>query len=76
MLLVYRGSDAADWIRAIVSQHGARANIPPKRNRTEPICFGRYLCRARNLMDGFFKKIKQCRRIATRYDKLAAYYLA
>ena len=31
---------------------------------------------ARNLIERFFNKIKQCRRIATRYDKLAANYLA
>jgi transposase len=29
-----------------------------------------------NLVERFFNKIKQCRRIATRYDKLAANYLA
>jgi transposase len=34
MLLADRGYDA-DWIRALVRQHGAWANIPPKRNRTE-----------------------------------------
>jgi hypothetical protein len=34
------------------------------------------LYRARNLVERFFNKIKQCRRIATRYDKLAANYLA
>jgi transposase len=28
------------------------------------------------LIERFFNKIKQCRRIATRYDKLAANYLA
>jgi len=28
------------------------------------------------LVERFFNKIKQCRRIATRYDKLAANYLA
>ena len=28
---------------------------------------------ARNLVERFFNKIKQCRRIATRYDKLANY---
>ena len=38
MLLADRGFDA-DWIRTFVSEHGAWANIPPKRNRTEPICF-------------------------------------
>jgi transposase len=32
--------------------------------------------RDRNLIERFFNKIKQCRRIATRYDKLAANYLA
>ena len=30
---------------------------------------------SRNLVERFFNKIKQCRRIATRYDKLAANYL-
>ena len=32
--------------------------------------------RARNLVERFFNRIKQCRRVATRYDKLAANYLA
>jgi transposase len=47
-----------------------------KRNRKDPICFSPYLYRARNLIERFFNKIKQCRRVATRYDKLAANYLA
>jgi transposase len=40
------------------------------------MCFSPYLYRARNLVERFLNKIKQCRRIATRYDKLAANYLA
>ena len=75
MLLADRGYDA-DSIRALVGQQGAWANIPPKQNRKEPICFNPYLYRARNLVEQFFNKIKQCRRIATRYDRLAANYLA
>jgi len=75
MLLADRGYDA-DWIRALVRQNGAWANIPPKRNRTEALCFSPYLYRARNLVERFFNKIKHCRRVATRYDKLAANYLA
>jgi transposase len=74
-LLADRGYDA-DWIRALVRKHGAWANIPPKRNRTESLCFSPYLYRARNLVERFFNKIKHCRRVATRYDKLAANYLA
>ena len=31
---------------------------------------------ARNLVERFFNKIKHFRRIATRYDKLAANYMA
>jgi transposase len=54
----------------------AWANIPPRCNRNEPICFSPYLYRARNLVERFFNKIKHCRRVATRYDKLAANYLA
>jgi transposase len=75
MLLADRGYDA-DWIRTLVRQRGAWANIPPKRNRKEALCFSPYLYRARNLVERFFNKIKQCRRVATRYDKLAANYLA
>jgi transposase len=75
MLLADRGYDA-DWIRTLVRQYEAWANIPPKRNRTEAVCFSSYLYRARNLVERFFNKIKHCRRVATRYDKLAANYLA
>jgi transposase len=75
MLLADRGYDA-DWIRALVSKRHAWANIPPRRNRNEPICFSPHLYRARNLIERFFNMIKQCRRVATRYDKLAANYLA
>src|SRR5258707_1928653 len=68
MLLADRGYDA-DWIRELARQQGAWANIPPKRNRKDPICFSPFLYRARNLIERFFNKIKQCRRVATRYDK-------
>ena len=36
MLLADRGYDA-DWIRELARQQGAWANIPPKRNRKNPI---------------------------------------
>src|SRR4029453_9975507 len=75
MLLADRGYDAG-WIRGFSGQKGVWANIPPRSNRKEPICFSPYLYRARNLVERFFGKIKHCRRVATRYDKLAANYLA
>src|SRR5262245_37474021 len=73
--LADRGYDA-DWIRAHAAERGAWANVPPRCNRKEPICFSPYLYRARNLVERFFNRIKHCRRVATRYDKLAANYLA
>jgi len=56
----------ADRIRAIARREGVWANIPPRCNRNEPICFSPYLYRARNLVERFFNKIKQRRRVATR----------
>jgi transposase len=52
--------------RFVATKKRARANIPPKSNRNDPICFGRYLYRARDLVGRLFNKIKQCRRVATR----------
>jgi transposase len=75
MLLADRGYDA-DWIRELALNKGAWANIPPKGNRTGPVCFSPYLYRARNQVERFLNRIKQCRRVATRYDRLAADYLA
>jgi transposase len=66
MVLADRGYDA-DWIRALINEQGAWANIPPKRNRRKPICFSPHLYRARNHIERFFNRIKHCRRIATRY---------
>jgi transposase len=37
MLLADRGYDA-DWIRELATNKGAWANIPPKSNRSNPIC--------------------------------------
>jgi transposase len=48
MLLADRGYDA-DWIRAFATERGAWANVPPRCNRRELICFSPHLYRARNL---------------------------
>lgn len=40
------------------------------------MCSSLHLYRARSLAGRFFNNIKQCRRIAIRYDKLDADYLA
>src|SRR5271166_3418272 len=75
MLIADKGYDA-NALREAVAERGAWANIPPKANRKNPICFSKYLYKARNLIERFFNKIKHFRRIATRYDKLAENFLA
>ena len=40
-----------------VHQHAAWANIPPKSNRNNPICFSPYLYRARNRVERFFNTL-------------------
>lgn len=75
MVLADKAYDAVE-IRGFVSSRGGWANIPPRRNRRDPICFSPYLYRNRNLVERFFNRIKQCRRIATRYEKRAANFLA
>jgi transposase len=74
MLLADRGYDA-DWIRDLVRQQGAWANIPPKRIEQRRCASVRIFIGTKSGR-GFFNKIKHCRRVATRYDKLAANYLA
>lgn len=75
MLIADKGYDA-NALREAVRKRGAWANIPPKANRREPICFSKHLYKARNLVERFFNRIKRFRRIATRYDKLAENFLA
>ena len=66
----------ADWIRDVIDVQDCRACIPPKSNRSDAIPYSRRVYRKRNLIERFFNKIKQFRRIATRYDRLAETYLA
>ena len=75
MLLADKAYDA-DAVRAFARSEGGWANILPRRTRKDPICFSPLLYRARNRIERFFNRIKQCRRIATRYDKLAENFLA
>ena len=70
-----KGYDS-DAIRRQVRQRGAFANIPPKANRTWKNCFSPYLYRDRNAIERMFCRLKDFRRIATRYDRLATNFLA
>ena len=63
-------------IRSQVEQRGAIPNIPPKANRKWKNCFSPFLYRARNAIERMFCRLKDFRRVATRYDRNAANFLA
>ena len=66
----------ADWLRRQIEAAGAAPNIPPMVHRRGKPCFIRVLYRARNRIERLFNRIKHFRRLATRYEKHAANFLA
>ena len=66
----------ADSLVDLVHQQGGEPVIPPRRHRTVQRAYDRIAYKQRWGIKGFFARIKQWRRIATRYDKLAANFLA
>lgn len=74
-LIADRGYDS-NAIRAAIADQGAEVVIPATRSRKAPIPYNRDAYRARNLVERLWCRLKDWRRIATRYDKLAANYLS
>ena len=65
-----------DAIRRQIEASGAAPNIPPKRNRRWKPCFSPVLYRARNAVERMFCRLKDFRRVATRYDRNAVNFEA
>jgi transposase len=63
-------------IRRQVEALGTMPNIPPKKNRKWKNCFSPALYKDRNAIERMFCRLKDFRRIATRYDRLAKNFLA
>ena len=70
-----KGYDSDKPVGAIESS-GAVAVIPPRSNRKQKREYDSHLYKDRNLIERFINRVKQCRRIATRYEKTARNYLA
>lgn len=70
-----RGYDSDANVR-LVRRLRARVVIPPLGCRTRRRRYSRKLYRGRNAVERFWGKVKQHRRVATRYDKLDQCYLA
>lgn len=74
-LLADRGYDARH-LRDLIAERGAEAVIPSTRSRKVPIPHDTRAYRARNLAERLWCRLKDWRRLATRYDKLAANFMA
>jgi transposase len=74
-LIADRGYDS-NAIRALIAGRGAQAVIPPSSSRVRQIPYDRNAYRMRNLVERLWCRLKDWRRVATRYDKLARNYLS
>jgi putative transposase len=66
----------SDGLRQFLIERGTLPVIPNNPTRKRPHPFNRPLYRQRNLVERMFCRLKDWRRIATRYDKLAANFAA
>ena len=74
VLIADKGYDS-DAIREDLIERGAEPVIPPRKNRKVQQPIDGYIYALRNLIERCFSKLKQSRRLATRYDKTAASYI-
>lgn len=69
-LLGDRGYDA-NWFRNALKEKGIEPCIPSKRNRKIQIEYDKTLYKQRHKVENMFAKLKDWRRVYTRYDRCA-----
>lgn len=74
-MLAEKGYDGDD-VRASLQLKGILPAIPPKSNRKEPAPCDFRAYKDRNRVERLFNRLKQSRRIATRHDKTALYFVS
>ncbi len=74
LFLADKGCD--DFLREELLSHGIRPVIPPGANRKNPPACDFRAYKDRNRIERMFNRLKQFRRVATRYDKTARSFMA
>jgi transposase len=74
-LIADRGYDSA-WFRQALSEKGITPCIPSSRSRKVPFVYDKIIYRQRHRIENLFAKLKDWRRIATRYDRCAHTFFA
>ena len=67
--------DSAE-LRGELNERGTKPVIPNRSNRKQPLSFNKRLYKERRRIENAFGRLKDFRRIATRYDRLARNFLA
>ena len=70
-----KGYDS-DPLRELLADQQVEVVIPSRSNRKQPQDYDRIRYQERNLVERFINKLKWCRRISTRYEKLARRFIA
>ena len=74
VVIADNGYDSQAVVEQIEKQ-GAEAVIPSRKNRKEPREYDRERYRDRNLAERFWRRVKENRRVATRYEKTGRTFL-
>ena len=73
-LLADRGYDAG-WVREALSERGTRPCIPGRKSRNKVVKYDKRRYKRRNRIERMFGKLKDWRRVATRYDRCPKVFL-
>ena len=74
-LLADRGYDA-DWLRKALQDRGIKACIPCRKSRKQTVRYDKRRYKRRNRIEIMFGRLKDWRRVATRYDRCPETYLS
>ena len=74
-MIADRGYDA-DWFREALQDKGIRACIPGRKQRKTPVKYDKRRYKRRNRIEIMFGRLKDWRRVATRYDRCPKVFLS
>lgn len=75
VLMADKGHDAG-WFREVLEDKGVTACIPARRGQKNPAAYDRKLYKQRHRIENLFARLKDWRRIATRYDRCGELFLS
>jgi transposase len=75
VMIADKGYDS-DWFRQALTSLGIEPCIPGRSGRKRPVEYDKQVYRQRNLIERMFGRLKDWRRIATRYDRCAHTFMS